>query len=205
VLVRRVRPCSIPAGLICGIRGGGFVRAKPDRVRRRAAAAQPGVLLEGAGLDDQGGASPWSETARWTTALRQPDDWQAVWIGAGSFQPGQPLPLFRRAFEVAKPVRRALVHVCGLGQFDLFLDGKKVGDHFLDPAWSVYEKTVYYTTFDVTASSRRGRTPSASCWQGLLQHCWRSPGARREREPPTPVHPASPSVLRGWHGGEDPE
>jgi len=96
------------------------------------------------------GEGRWSELARWTMALRQPGDWQAAWIGAGPFQPGQALPLFRRPFEVTKPLRRALVHVCGLGQFDLFLDGKKVGDHFLDPAWSVYGKTVYYSTFDLT-------------------------------------------------------
>jgi len=57
---------------------------------------------------------------------------------------------------VAKAVRRAVVHLCGLGQFDLFLDRQKVGDHFLDPAWSVFEKTVYYSSFDVTRQLKPG-------------------------------------------------
>ena len=59
--------------------------------------------------------------------------------------------MFRRGFDIRKPLRRAVVHVSGLGQYDLFLDGRKVGDHFLEPAWSVYEKTLYYNTYDLTA------------------------------------------------------
>jgi hypothetical protein len=107
--------------------------------------------------DGQGAASPWSDVACWITGVMTAADWQAGWISAGDGRvtPGRGLPLFRNRFVVEKPVARAVVHVCGLGQFDLFLDGHKVGDHFLDPAWSVYEKTVYYTTFDLTGALAR--------------------------------------------------
>lgn len=67
-----------------------------------------------------------------------------------------PLPLFRRVFTVEKPLRRAVVHVCGLGQHELFLDGQKVGDHFLDPPWSVYEQTLFYVSHDLTAQLKPG-------------------------------------------------
>jgi len=66
------------------------------------------------------------------------------------------LPLFRKPFELSRPLRRAVVHVCGLGHYDLFLDGRKVGARFLDPAWSVFEKTAYYSTFDITDALRHG-------------------------------------------------
>lgn len=103
--------------------------------------------------DDLGGPSDWSDVASWTTGLPSTDDWHARWITSPAQPPATPgLPVFRRRFETRLPVRRALVHVTGLGHYDLLLDGRPVGDRFLDPAWSMYEKTVYYSTFDVTAA-----------------------------------------------------
>jgi hypothetical protein len=104
--------------------------------------------------DQDGRAGPWSKPSRWRTALLHPGDWRASWIGAPA---AAGLPLFRTEFDIAKPVRRAVVHLSGLGQCELSLDGRKVGDRFLDPAWSVYEKTVYYSTFDLTAALKPGR------------------------------------------------
>jgi alpha-L-rhamnosidase len=103
--------------------------------------------------DTQGRASAWSESARWTMALCAGSDWQAEWIRkpvSGLSDEAEGLPLFRKAFACRSGVKRALVHVCGLGHYELFLNGQKVGNRFLDPAWSVYEKTVYYNSYDVT-------------------------------------------------------
>ena len=111
--------------------------------------------------DQEGQVSSWSPAGSWTMGVLSPADWQAKWIvPPGSVIEGTPaekeaaepigLPVFRKEFQVPSPLRRAVVHVSGLGHFDLFLDGQKAGDHFLDPAWSVYEKTVYYTTYDLT-------------------------------------------------------
>ena len=88
-------------------------------------------------------ASDWSKPARWSMGLLQAADWQAKWIGVKTSAPG--LPLFRREFKVEKPLRRAVVHVCGLGHHELFLNGQKVGDHFLDPAWTVYRENASFT------------------------------------------------------------
>jgi hypothetical protein len=110
--------------------------------------------------DQDGKPARWSNPARWRMGLLAPEDWVAKWIRAddrSSVPRATPLPLFRRDFEAAKPILRAVVHVCGLGHYDLFLDGRKVGDRFLDPAWSVFEKTVYYSTFDITRQLTPGR------------------------------------------------
>ena len=45
------------------------------------------------------------------------------------------LPQFRKEFTVQKPVKRATAYVSGLGHFDMFLNGEKVGNNFLDPGW----------------------------------------------------------------------
>ncbi len=110
--------------------------------------------------DNDNQPSSWSRPAMWIMGLLTPLDWQAEWITNSHSKPieqSKGLPIFRQEFEVASPLQRALVHVCGLGQYELFLNGQKVGRRFLDPAWSMYEKTVFYTTYDITGLLRSGR------------------------------------------------
>jgi alpha-L-rhamnosidase len=56
----------------------------------------------------------------------------------------------RHEFSVKPGLKRALVNICGLGQYELTLNGKKVGDDFLSPGWSKYNKTCLYDTRDIT-------------------------------------------------------
>ncbi|HOL89142.1 MAG TPA: family 78 glycoside hydrolase catalytic domain [Anaerohalosphaeraceae bacterium] len=107
--------------------------------------------------DRQGWRSPWSRPACWTMGLLNDQDWKAEWIHASQPQSSlYPLPIFRKTFAVKAGVQKAFVFVSGLGHYELYLNGGKVGDHFLAPAWSVYEKTVYYDTFDITDALREG-------------------------------------------------
>ena len=66
------------------------------------------------------------------------------------------LPEFRREFTLEKRVKKATAYVCGLGQFELYLNGGKVGDHFLDPGWTKFDKQSLYVTFDVTPMLKKG-------------------------------------------------
>jgi len=107
--------------------------------------------------DCNGRESSWSEPASWTMGLLKPEDWTGRWIGsptAAEFatknKKEEPAPMFRKAFRVDKPVRRATVYICGLGYYELRLNGKKVGDHVLDPAFTRYDRRALYVTYDVT-------------------------------------------------------
>lgn len=64
--------------------------------------------------------------------------------------------LLRREFGVPGKVRRATLFVCGLGQYEMFLNGMPVTDTFLNPGWTQYSKTCLYDTYDVTAMVRQG-------------------------------------------------
>ena len=98
-------------------------------------------------------ASPWSAAASWTMGLLEPTDWTARWITDTARSES---PLFRRAFPVKAGLARATIHVSGLGQYELFLNGQKVGDDVLSPGWTKYDKTVLYDTRDVTPLLRPG-------------------------------------------------
>jgi alpha-L-rhamnosidase len=129
--------------------------------------------------DKNNRSSGWSETASFTTALTNDCDWGgARWIAFAELPeslklvPGihgrgdelgdvalrRPVvPLFRKEFEAGEDIHRALVYVCGLGHYELRLNGRRVGDGFLAPGWTDYRKSCLYDTHDVTPLVRTGR------------------------------------------------
>jgi alpha-L-rhamnosidase len=95
----------------------------------------------------------WSEPATWTMGLLQSSDWQAKWLTTAKREENL---LLRREFTVKPGLRRALAHVTGLGQYELFLNGTKAGTDVLSPGWTDYKDTVLYDTRDVTALLNTG-------------------------------------------------
>jgi alpha-L-rhamnosidase len=98
--------------------------------------------------------SNWSLPATWTMGLLEQTDWRAKWIAAPT---NASSILLRREFTVKRGLRRAIVHVCGLGQYELSANGKKIGDDLLAPGWTQYKKTCLYDTLDLTAQLRAGK------------------------------------------------
>jgi alpha-L-rhamnosidase len=105
--------------------------------------------------------SPFSAVARFSTALLDPADWSAQWIGRGPLNeseikygpvrnPDRSQPMFRKDFIVARPVRRARAFICGLGFHEMHLNGEKVGNHYLAPSKTDFRLQVLYETLDIT-------------------------------------------------------
>jgi alpha-L-rhamnosidase len=69
----------------------------------------------------------------------------------------KPAPHLRKGFELTKEVASARAYVSGLGYYELYLNGLKVGDHVLDPAFTRYDRRVLYATYDVTTAVRHGK------------------------------------------------
>lgn len=80
-----------------------------------------------------------------------------IWDIATMTEPAyDPSPLMRKTFTVpAKPVR-AMLYVTGLGYYEAFINGQRVGDHVLDPGWTYYNKHTAYEVFDVLAMLKTG-------------------------------------------------
>lgn len=120
--------------------------------------------------------SLWSSIASWQMGLSQQSYWQdASWVGLDKMETAQRLaqgipftmewqnkkienfpvnnhamPIFRKEISVKKKIQSASAFVCGLGQFDFFINGKKVSNHFLDPGWTNYDQYALYASFDIT-------------------------------------------------------
>ena len=104
--------------------------------------------------DTNGKVSTWSKPATWTMGVLEKSDWHAQWIGAADTN--IPSLLLRHDFSVKPGLKHALINICGLGQYELTFNGKKVGDDFLSPGWTKFDKTCLYDTRDITSDLKRG-------------------------------------------------
>jgi len=90
----------------------------------------------------------------------QENEWQAKWINHSckdfDNSKGMPVPYFRKSFKLAQKARCARVMICGLGYFELYLNGEKAGDEVLNPPFTKYDATVLYCTYDVTSMLKTG-------------------------------------------------
>lgn len=116
--------------------------------------------------DNKDNISEWSKMNFWTTALLNPEDWKAKWIGldkaVGNDNPdaeNRPLSarMLRKEFRTTKQPKRATAYIAGLGLYELYINGAKIGDQVLAPAASDYDKRVYYNTLDITKSLKKGK------------------------------------------------
>ena len=104
--------------------------------------------------DEQNHPSAWSTLAHWTQA----PDWHPQWIAApgDTAQNDGPLPVLRKAFALHGRIARATLYATGLGQYEVHLNGNKVGDDDLTPGWTDYRKTIDYDAYDVTSQLHDG-------------------------------------------------
>lgn len=105
--------------------------------------------------DRHGNSSSWSEPAIWSMGLLKESDWQGDWIGE-LCQPENAAIMLRKELKLQKQVVRATAYICGLGYYELYVNGRKIGDHVLDPGWTDYAKRVLYVTYDVTNYFKQG-------------------------------------------------
>lgn len=109
--------------------------------------------------------SSWSAVAWFETAMLAQSDWKSAWIGDGSKQLGKdeeyykadPMPLFRKQFNIKPKIESARLYICGLGYYEAYVNGSKIGDHVLDPGWTTYKKQVLYSTYDITPMVNEGQ------------------------------------------------
>jgi len=110
------------------------------------------------------GETQWSETAQWTTGLLKENDWKARWIGYTKISPWDSITqwsrlsarYFRKNFQANKKIQSARVYVSGLGLYELYINGKKVGNQVLAPAPTDYRQSFFYQAHDVTALLQQG-------------------------------------------------
>ena len=126
--------------------------------------------------DEDKNESEWSSTSYWEMGLLDKNDWHGKWIGAPASLAAKewkfPSPLFRKKISISKKIRNARAYISGLGYYELYINGFKIGDHVLSPNQTNYDRrkvekwsesrignmntTVLYETHDITSFLKSG-------------------------------------------------
>lgn len=148
------------------------------------------------------GESDWSETALWSMGILSEVEWKsAQWIGMDKAMPWDDETYYsrlsvryvRNEFSAKKEIKRATVHISGLGVFEMFLNGKRVSNEVLATAPTDYNKSVLYNTYDVTKMLVKGKNAV-----GIAQGTGRYYNMRQTYKPwkvPTFGYPKSRMML----------
>lgn len=67
-----------------------------------------------------------------------------------------PSPVFRKLFSVKKDLQSATLFISAAGYYRATLDEERIGKNYLDPAWTNFEKRIYYSEYDLTAELEEG-------------------------------------------------
>ena len=94
------------------------------------------------------------------------------------------IDLFRTEFTLGKTIKSATLYSSGLGVYDVFINGQRVGTPTegggfiydeLKPGWTDYSKTIFYMTYDVTSLLKQGANAigaqvSSGWWAGKIAY-----------------------------------
>jgi alpha-L-rhamnosidase len=98
-----------------------------------------------------GKESAWSPTAFFETGFLSNSEWTAKWIElANDTTRFTPSVSMRKNIVLKKKIEKARVYVTAHGFYELYINGKKVGDDVLTPGWTSYEKRLQYQVYDVS-------------------------------------------------------
>lgn len=101
-----------------------------------------------------GWQQPGFDDAGWAAAQPLAPYGQGPWGSSVRIElPAKPAPLLRKNFTTSagKQVSAARLYLAAGGYAVCWINGKRVGDHVLDPGFTAYNQTVQYVVHDVTA------------------------------------------------------
>ena len=117
--------------------------------------------------DQSGDSNGWSADAWFETGLMD-EGWKAKWINAEADSNNEVCPMLRREFHIDGVVRSARIYATAHGVYQLWMNGKPVGDALLAPGWTVYKKRLQYQAYDVTGLI----TPQENAIGAMLGNGW---------------------------------
>lgn len=128
---------------------------------------------------DDNGNEYESQVATFETAFLSENEWKAAWIGKGPAKellppqgfykdkneqfPGKDTIvhdgnslLLRHEIPLVRAIQSARAYITGVGFYEFYVNGQRVGDRVLAPAKTPYHKHILYDTYDITSLLKKG-------------------------------------------------
>ncbi|TDD97796.1 alpha-L-rhamnosidase [Flavobacterium cellulosilyticum] len=106
------------------------------------------------------------EIAHFSMGILTYADWKSTrWIGYDKPSERDSISQFsrlsarylRKEIDLKKQIKSAKVYIMGLGLYELYINGNKIGDQVLAPVPTDYTKNVKYNVFDVSSQLKEGK------------------------------------------------
>jgi alpha-L-rhamnosidase len=107
-------------------------------------------------IADQQQKKSTSAIASFETGLMEMRNWKGSWISDVSDIKLKPAPYFRKTFSAQKHIKSARAYIAAAGLYELSINGKKVGNHRMDPMYTRFDRRTLYVTYDVTDNLKDG-------------------------------------------------
>ncbi|KDN56526.1 glycoside hydrolase family 78 protein [Flavobacterium seoulense] len=107
-----------------------------------------------------------TEKAHFSIGVLTYADWKSTrWIGYEKLSKDDSISQYsklsarylRKEIDLKKQVKSAKVYIMGMGLYELYINGNKIGDQVLAPVPTDYTKNVKYNVFDVTSQLKEGK------------------------------------------------
>lgn len=108
--------------------------------------------------DERGKISAMSGIASFETGMMDRKNWHGAWISDSRDADIKYAPYFRKEFNIAGRVNSARIYIAVAGLYELYLNGKKVGNSIIEPAYTRFDRRTLYQTHDVTDLLEEGET-----------------------------------------------
>ena len=93
----------------------------------------------------------------WFETAKMDETWSSKWITPDL--DSEIHPILTKDFNIeksSKAIKSARAYVCGLGLYEMNINGKKCGDEYLAPNFNAYDKWLQYQTYDITETLEEG-------------------------------------------------
>jgi alpha-L-rhamnosidase len=111
-----------------------------------------------------------SEVASFETGMMQMTNWKGSWISDTRDVDRKPAAYFRKEFEAKKKIIKAQAYIAVGGLYELYINGKRVGDHRLDPNYTRFDRRNLYLTHDVTDLLEKNNAVGVLLGNGWYNH-----------------------------------
>lgn len=107
-----------------------------------------------------------SDTAFFETG-KMNEPWEADFIGMSDDDKFH--PVFVNSFACAENIDRARIYITGLGLYEAYLNGQKIGNDYMAPFVNDYRERVQYQTYDITDLLKKENEIRIYCGNGFYK------------------------------------
>ena len=100
---------------------------------------------------DQEGVAEVSNVSSFETGMMDVSNWSGAWISDSRDVNIKPAPHFRKEFQANRKIKSARAYIAAAGLYEFYVNGKQIGDRFLDPIYTRFDRRILYVTYDVTS------------------------------------------------------